>query len=200
MPDLNLNQTIYMPSSWYWRADDGRIFSAPAEALVADTDPDFVAFSAVATPHAWPRDAADQQTDEALQALLLPHNKFVSLATYTADVRWRKEQGGITLSSGMPIKTDDRAQAKINGTRIVAQGNASLTTQWHAADGTYYPMTSAQLLTMSDELQTHINNCFDISSQTLAGIADGSITTRQQIDAAFNAPMTQARKDWLKPH
>jgi hypothetical protein len=51
---------------------------------------------------------------------------------------------------------------------------------------------------MSDELQTHINNCFDIASQTLAGIADGSITTLAQIDAAFDAPITQARKDWLK--
>jgi hypothetical protein len=107
------------------------------------------------------------------------------LKAYTADARWRKEQGGLTLVSGIPIKTDDRSQAKINGARGVAESNASLTTQWHAADDAFYDLTAAQVITMSDELQAHINNCFAISADMRDQITAGTVTTLAQIDAAF---------------
>jgi hypothetical protein len=102
------------------------------------------------------------------------------LTGYTADARWRKEQGGLTLASGMPIITDDRAQAKINGARI-----AALATKWYAADGMFYDLTSAQVIAMSDELQAHINNCFVIAADVQAQITAGAITTCEQVDAAF---------------
>jgi hypothetical protein len=51
---------------------------------------------------------------------------------------------------------------------------------------------------MSIELLTHINNCFSISADVLAAIEEGTITTREEIDAAFGAAMPPAAKDWLK--
>jgi hypothetical protein len=108
-----------------------------------------------------------------------------TLETYCAFKRWTKEQGGLTLTSGMPIATDDRAQAKINGVVLAASTNPSFTTQWHAADGSYWPLDKTKIDAMSGELQAHINNCFIISSQTMADISAGTITTRDQIDAAF---------------
>ena len=51
---------------------------------------------------------------------------------------------------------------------------------------------------MNNELLVHINNCFSISADMVAGIEDGTITTHEQIDAAFSASIKAARKDWLK--
>jgi len=183
----------------YWLADDGRVFGSAKQVITTSSDPDYVAWTgANNVPNAWPRDAAGNQTDAALDQVVGQHLIFVNLKYYTANKRWRTEQGGITLASGMPIKTDDRAQAKINGTRLVAEGNASLSTNWQAADGTFWPLTSAEVIAMSDALQTHINNCFATSADVAASIDAGDITTRAQVDAAFDQPMTQARKDWLK--
>jgi hypothetical protein len=94
----------------------------------------------------------------------------------------------------MPIKTDDRSQAKINGARHAAEEDASFTTEWHAADASFHHMTSADVIAMSDELQAHIDNCFTTSSTVAAGIDAGTTTTLDQIDAAFAAVAKAARK------
>lgn len=54
---------------WYWQADDGRIYSSKARAIVQADDPAFVEFQAAAMPTPWPRDDAGEQTDAALQAV-----------------------------------------------------------------------------------------------------------------------------------
>ena len=187
------------PTNWYWLADDGRLFSSKSQTIVAADDPAYVAWDVTYNATRWPADDAGAQTDASLQAVLEPMGMFANLKYYTDNARWRKEQGGITTTAGMPILTDDRSQAKINGTRIVAQGNAALSTPWHAADDQFYTMASADIIAMSDDLQTHINNCFATSSDVQAQIDSGTITTREQVGrAAFAAPMSGARKDWLR--
>jgi hypothetical protein len=189
---------MFNPNDWYWLADDGRLFSSKQSTLIATDDSDYVVWAElnVATP--WPRDDAGEQTDASLQVVLAPYNLFANLTYYTPYRRWRKEQGGLTTSFGMPVKTDDRSQAKITGIYNAQQVQPLVVTDFHAADGTIHQLDAAQIGLLNKELLTHINNCFAVSSDVLAGIADGSITTREQVDAAFDAPMTQARKDWLK--
>jgi hypothetical protein len=188
----------YDPANWYWKADDGRIFASARQIIVPDTDADYLVFIQRVAPTMWPRDTAGDQTDAALQEVLTPFNIFVTLQGYSALKRWQKEQGGITLSSGMPIKTDDRSQAKITGAYSAAVELPTVVTPWAAADGNVYPLDGAQIVAMNNELLTHINNCFAVFADVLAQIEAGTITTHEQIDAAFDAPMTQARKDWLK--
>jgi hypothetical protein len=93
----------------------------------------------------------------------------------------------------MPIKTDDRAQAKINGAAIASTNDASFATQWQAADGSYWPLDQAGVAAMSTELQAYINQCFTTSKATMDGIDGGTITTRTEVDAAFDA-ITVTRK------
>ncbi|MET4017712.1 hypothetical protein BSZ19_21905 [Bradyrhizobium japonicum] len=188
----------YDPTHWYWIADDGRIFASARQTPVPADDADYAVFVRMAMPSQWPRDQAGAQTDAELQLVLDPYNLFVTLQGYTAYKRWRKEQAGITLSSGMPIKTDDRSQAKITGVYNAQLANPAVTTPWHAADGLTYDLDAAAMAAMNTELLTHINNCFAVSDDVLAQIEAGTITTHAQIDATFDAPMTQARKDWLK--
>lgn len=119
------------------------------------------------------------------------------LKAYNDDARWRKEQSGITLSTGMPIETNDRAQAKISGAMLAAKypptptkaqpggGGPAFTTKWHAADGTFWPLDTPGIVAMSGELQLYIDECFEASSAVSDAIDAGTITTLQQIDAAY---------------
>ena len=137
-----------------------------------------------------------------MQAVVGPYGLFVNLTYYSLYKRWQKEQGGITLVSGMPIETDDRAQAKISGVMLAVLNSATAlappgsglpnySTSWHAADDTVWPIDANMIKAMNNELQNHINVCFAASAQVLAGIADGTVTTREQIDATFDDIVTR---------
>ncbi|UPT99200.1 DUF4376 domain-containing protein [Bradyrhizobium barranii subsp. apii] len=183
----------YDIKDWYWfiAEDRDNVWSSLQAASVPIADEGYAAFVAGGNTAA-PIEFAD------LRQMFAEQYPGGMLDTYTASRRWQKEQSGITLSFGMPIKTDDRAQAKISGAYLAAQLSAAVTTPWHAADGTVHDLTADQLDAMNIELLTHINDCFSVSADVLAQIAAGTITTREQIDEAFAAPITQARKDWLK--
>ncbi|KTS30873.1 hypothetical protein NS228_06125 [Methylobacterium indicum] len=61
----------YDPRAWYWRADDGRVFSSAALGLVPPTGPGLAAWLADGgIPTVWPRDDAGVQTQGALDAVL----------------------------------------------------------------------------------------------------------------------------------
>jgi hypothetical protein len=63
---------------------------------------------------------------------------------------------------------------------------------------TVHHLDASQVIAINNELLTHINNYFTISADVRAGVEAGAIATHEEIDAAFDATMTQARKDRLK--
>jgi hypothetical protein len=186
------------PLHWYWLADDGRIYSSKSQSLIAADDADYVAWLGGYEPTPWPLDSAGAQTDASLQDVLEPHGLFANLKYYTVNRRWRKEQGGIVATAGFPIRTDDRSQAKITGLYTASKEVPTVVTPYHAANHTVQELDATAMYQLHSDLLTHINFCFDTSATVLSGIVDGSITTREQVDAAFNAPMTQAQKNWMK--
>ena len=198
----HLGQQAYNPAQWYWLADDGRVFSGPLETVVTTSDSGYVAWVAAGNPQtAWPRELDGNQTDAALQDVLTPHGMFVNLSYYAVDVRWRVEQGGMTISNGMPIKTDDRSQAKINGLRLMSLPGAMVkegedplaqppptnpfTTEFWAADYTLWTLNASQILMVSNELQALMDNTFDVSADVLTQIQNGTVTTRDQVNSMF---------------
>jgi len=205
------------PDDWYWAVagNDANVYSSARNIYVPTDDADYVAWletNAIGGPIAseaeiWPTVSIGPRP---LPAWLFDGTTFAQpaldqytktqLKSYSADARWRKEQGGIsvTVSGGsMPIKTDDRAQAKINGVRFVATvvGTAGQAqpeptisqTSWVATDLTIWQLSSADVEAMSDQLQQHINGCFVTHQQNVVAIDAGTLTSPQQIDAAFNA-------------
>ncbi|MEY9638718.1 hypothetical protein ABIF66_006972 [Bradyrhizobium japonicum] len=58
---------IYMPLTWYWLADDGRIYSSARNMLVSADDANYIEFCKGGPASEWPRDANGEQTGEALQ-------------------------------------------------------------------------------------------------------------------------------------
>jgi hypothetical protein len=182
-------------ANWYWAVatDATKVWSSGRAIAVPLDDADYVAWLAVPFHQTTPIESM-----ETLRAVFAEHAPSGSLETYNAFKRWQKEQGGITLSLGFKIKTDDRAQAKITGVYAAKDVNPAVTTPWHDADGVVHELTAEQMHTMNVELLTHINACFLVSQDVLVGIAGTTITTREQIDAAYAAPMSDAQKNWLK--
>lgn len=65
---------MFDPRDHYWIADDGRLWSSAAGALVeedAEAYADFLERGGLATP--WPRDEAGEETEAALDAVLAPY-------------------------------------------------------------------------------------------------------------------------------
>ena len=183
------------PFNNYWLADNARVFASARQLVTDENDPDYTEWTGNGnTPTPWPRDDAGDQTNDALQATVGQLGMFVDLKYYTWDKRWSTEQHGITLTSGMPIKTDDRAQAKINGLVIAATNDPTIATNFHAADDSYWPLDAAAINAMSAELQSFIDQCFATSKTTIDGIDGGTITTRAQVDAAFDGLSTRRKK------
>lgn len=180
---------VFNARAWYWKADDGRIYSGASGGLVPSTDADYVAFIANVPPNQWPRDAQGNQTNAALQEVLSTFGLFADLVSYAADARWRKEVGGITVNT-IPVATDDRSKQMLMGARLAADANSAFSTTWVGADGNSYPLTAAQIVGLSNAVLNHVNNCFSTYSSIASGVAGGTITTRAQVDAQFAAIQT----------
>jgi hypothetical protein len=175
----------FLPESMYWLADDGRAYSGPKQQPVENTDEDYLAYvSEGRIVRPWPRDIDGNQTTSALQDVLTPYGMFADLAGYAADVRWRKEVGGIVVG-GVPVATDDRSKLLIAGARIKADAKPEFTTKFKAADGSRILIGAATVIAISDAVADHVDSCFETEDAVLAAIDAGTITTREHIDVAF---------------
>jgi surface antigen len=179
------------PHFWFWLADDGRIFSGIAQSQVLSTDPDYGSFLANNQPSPWPRDNAGNQTDASLQDVLtLYGDMFVTLNYYTADARFRKETGGITVG-GVALRTDRLSQSQRDAAHTyLSLATAGTTVAWKNADDSFATLTAAQLATQMEATAGFVQDCFSCENTTLASITGGTITTRAQVDAAFAAIST----------
>jgi len=113
-----------------------------------------------------------------------PPSTPVDLIAYAANRRWEKEVGGITVN-GLQVATDDRSKMMISGARVAAEADPNFVTQWKAANGSFVTIDAAAVITISDMMLAHVSNCFAIEAQVLAEIDAGTISTVEQIDAAF---------------
>jgi hypothetical protein len=183
--------TPTFPTNWFWRADDGRIYSSAQHALVEGDDDDFIAFerdNGFVTP--WPSDDASNQTDAALEEVLRLHglslsptDPKVALAAYAADRRWRAEVGGIDVG-GLAVHTDDRSKMMIMGARLKAASDPDFTTEWKTAAGEFITIDADTIRVVSDAILDHVAACFAAEADVIAKIEAGDITDIAGIDAA----------------
>ncbi len=107
------------------------------------------------------------------------------LAAYAATVRFAREVGGIVLGAER-VKTDRESQALIAGAHALALAEPDELVDFKGQDG-WVQVTSAGMILIGLAVGRHVRDCFRRESMVAAGIADGSITTRAQVDAAFAA-------------
>lgn len=106
------------------------------------------------------------------------------LIAYAKDARWKKEVGGIFVS-GVPIATDDRSKQMLIGARVAADADPNFSTEWSGADDQIYPLTAEQLIGISNAVLAHVATCFGIFANVKSQIDAETVTTPEQVDAAF---------------
>lgn len=141
-------------------------------------------------PGHWQACAADVEQGYVLEGAGLvppppPEPTDTELLAHAADLRWRREVGGLMLG-GVPIATDDRSKIMIMGARVAAAANPDWETVWHGADGQTYPLNAAQMIAISVAVEAHVNGTFATFALVKAGIEAGEVTTMAAIDAAFD--------------
>jgi hypothetical protein len=177
--------TAIFPSDWYWKADDGRVYSSASQSLVDDDISDRV--DGITR---WPADDDGNQTAGALEEVLrvhglslLPTDPKVALAAYAADRRWQSEVGGIDVG-GLPVHTDDRSKMMIMGARLKAASDPDFTTEWKTAAGEFITIDADTIRVVSDAILDHVAACFAAEADVIAKIEAGDITDIAGIDAA----------------
>lgn len=107
------------------------------------------------------------------------------LVAYAADRRWQTEQAG-TIWNDWPIHTDDRSQGKYLselqaiGLNVRVDGDA-----WKFADGVFRPVSNADFPQLAIAAREHVRQAFGIEGRVMAEIEAGTITSFDEIDAAF---------------
>lgn len=175
----------YNPNDWYWLADDGRLYSSAAQALVKKSDLAYKSWSSgdlVPTP--WPQDETGEQTNAALQQVLSPYDRFVDLTAYAAAKRYSVETGGYTFDSHV-IATDRDSQGKITSVAVAANTvGPSFSTEWKCLDGTFFTLNHDEAILMATAVMTFVSGCFTTEASVVGAIAAGTITTMAAVDAA----------------
>jgi hypothetical protein len=175
------------PSFIYWLADDKRVYSGPQQLIVTEADPDYVAWLAAGNVvNPWPRDDAGNQTNEALQDVLTPYSMFVDLVHYTSDVRDKKSNGGVIVN-GLPFASDPVTMMSLNAAYIYTIDKASNEFSWKLPDGTFITLDTQGVKDLQSCVAGFGQDCFACEDDTLTAIEGGTITDRQQVDAAFAA-------------
>lgn len=172
----------YQPSDWYWfiGADTDNVWSSARAMLVPIADPDYAAW--LAAPNHTPTLATMAELEDTLR------NSYPAgtLKTYAADSRYRKASGGLTMTSISPVPflSDPVSRNTLANANEYAKVTPH-TTDWKLSDGSFIPLSPAQLATSTSNMANFVQSCFTKESEMVAGINGGTITTIAQIDTAF---------------
>ncbi len=110
-----------------------------------------------------------------------------ALKAYAAQVRWAKEQGGLTLPGGMAIKTDTEARVKIRELRDnLVSGTLTAPYRFKALSG-WVTLDLATVQAVYAAVVQFVSACFATEDEVDAGIDAGTIKTEAVIDARFQA-------------
>lgn len=103
------------------------------------------------------------------------------LKDYAANVRWNKQQGGITLLNGMKIKTDDASQAKIHQAFSVLKEGWVESIDFKTSMG-FVTIDFATITLIAQAVAAHIQHCFTAEKAILAAIDADEVTLGTEID------------------
>lgn len=100
-----------------------------------------------------------------------------------ADLRWRRETGGITVA-GLAVATDDRSKLMLSGARIAAMADPAYATRWKTPAG-WVDLDAATIIALSDAVQAHVAACFALEAQVAEQVEAGLLTSPEAVEVAF---------------
>ncbi len=118
------------------------------------------------------------------EVLTKPRDEIIRMLTDTlADIRYRKETGGIELE-GMKILTDRESQAQLTGAYQSLASGLITQTDWKAADG-WMTVTKEQIEPVAKAVATHIARCFAAEKAVSEQIQNSPNPERLDVSTAF---------------
>lgn len=105
------------------------------------------------------------------------------LLAYAASVRWAKETGGITVA-GAQVDTLRESQTMIGNANQLLEASGASTIDYKTKSG-WVTLSAEQFKALALAVGGHVIECFSAEKAISAQIAAGTVTTRDQIDAAF---------------
>jgi hypothetical protein len=169
-------------TDWYWAVggDAANVWSSRRAMSVPVTDQEYVDWLVL---HGMPSAIETMEELESIFAVSYPRG---SLRSYTTHMRNLTNGGGVTVN-GMPFATDPVTVMSLNSAYIYTQTNTQATFAWKLPDGTFVTLNKADVQSLQNAISSFGQSCFACEDTVLTGLEDGSITTFDEIDAAFAA-------------
>jgi hypothetical protein len=178
---------MFNPADHYWRDDEGSIFSSRAMKVVSSADEEYCGWLAnggVVT--VWPRDDNDEQTDNALQAVLAPYGLFLTGNLGLAAVKFELKNRVDELAELERLKyiTGGAGQAL---TYMQKSDEARRCLAEDDPDPIDYPLLSSEVGVTAPNLNgvaTVVSNAYKQWQQVGAAIESVRLGSKALIDAA----------------
>jgi hypothetical protein len=107
---------------------------------------------------------------------------------HLADYRWRKETGGLTLTTGVRVLTTRESQSQMTSTIVaLKEGLVSEPVQWKAETG-WVAMTLEQMRAAAAEVAEHVSKCFTAEEIVSAQLVENpDLDVEAAFDVAYGA-------------
>ncbi|TYL87453.1 DUF4376 domain-containing protein [Bradyrhizobium cytisi] len=186
----------FNPTNWFWFVGDNtKVYASARNIYVTKDDPAYVAWSESNLTMTMPDEA---ELWYYMKAVLPPWvfdgTTFVQpgegaytqtqLKSYSGVVEDVAANSGM-VAAGIPIGTDPITKRKIADARTAAEADPEYTTTVVGSDGNLYPADAAKLIEMSDAVIAFGTVLNDTYATLHTDIDAGTVTTLQEIDAAF---------------
>jgi hypothetical protein len=176
---------MYNVADWYWTIGDdtSQVWSSARAGYIPVSDQAYVDFLVGRRP-------AHAETIEALEADVFaksyPRGSLVSYSVFARDL---KLNGGIVVN-GLPFATDPITTMSLNSAYIYTIDKNTNEFSWKLPDGSFITLSTADIKALQSAVASFGQACYDCEDTTLTGLEGGTITTFDQIDAAFAAVNT----------
>lgn len=104
------------------------------------------------------------------------------LRDQAAAARWKRTQSGVTLPSGVRIKTDETSKAKIDQALAMLEKGWTSAINWKVGTNEYATLDLAAMTGVAQAVAAYEQACFETEKSIIAEIEAGTITTVAQID------------------
>lgn len=134
-------------------------------------------------------DAVTPAQKAAIEAVFAVHNPVKSsLVEYANIKQWALATGGFTVTiEGVErtFATDTVSQSLITGKALrLQQPNPPVTVGWQFGAASFVSISAANFMSAAILIADFVQATFDTLNGVMAGIANGTITTAAQVDAA----------------
>ena len=132
--------------------------------------------------------AFDPATFRYIATVVYRYPEHDELFSYSANARYNKETGGITVSNNF-IYTDRQSQAMITGLVAVMNANPNTVVNFKTGNG-FILANSSVVQLIANSVSNHVQSCFTLESDVSVKIQSNAVTLYTEIDNEYSNMVT----------